>query len=531
MSRPKAVIYTRVSTDKQAEEGTSLEVQESACLRKAQDLGAEVVDILTDEGVSGAFYLSRPGIQKALALLEARKASVLITMKLDRSGRDADVLGLIRKRIVNAGAQLVFVDGANFENNATGNLMFRVSAGFAEYEREVIRERTTGGRRKRAEGGVQPCRAFSPYGYHVVTKQDIQSGLYSAELLGTYQIVEEQAQWVREIFRRYAAGAATRQIKYWLRDQGIPSPNDQPEWSPTTLTRILAHPVYKGVPVFGRTRRRVDETRIGQGRKRTDFAVAREEEEWVYLECQPLVSAEVWDKCQQRLRNNKAIYSGNPQRKYLLAGLVVCPVCRKRSAGTRSGKFRYYTCPYDRKCAYRCNSDCAENAVTLAVNTVIRHPQLTELAARAYNRAHEQSDDTADIERLTRELNQLAQQEKATARAQVDAIMQSRSAAVYDTLLAEIGTRQGAIREQLALLRARRTRCRDMEPKSIAEKAARTVAVVEEVLADSLLTSAEKNRILSTVVHAVYPQLEDSQRFQIYLYGIPGREDTVTQIF
>ena len=61
MSRPKAVIYTRVSTDKQAEEGTSLEVQESACLRKAQDLGAEVTDIITDEGVSGAFYLSRPG--------------------------------------------------------------------------------------------------------------------------------------------------------------------------------------------------------------------------------------------------------------------------------------------------------------------------------------------------------------------------------------------------------------------------------------------------------------------------------------
>src|SRR5579859_5355496 len=111
----KAVIYTRVSTDKQAEEGTSLEVQEAACLRKAQEIGAEVVDIQTDEGISGAFYLSRPGIQQALKLIEAGQANVLITMKLDRSGRDTDVLRLIRKRILDAGGHLLFTDGMNFE--------------------------------------------------------------------------------------------------------------------------------------------------------------------------------------------------------------------------------------------------------------------------------------------------------------------------------------------------------------------------------------------------------------------------------
>jgi site-specific DNA recombinase len=184
MSRPKAVIYTHVSTDKQAEEGTGLEVQEAACLRKAQEIGAEVVDIITDEGVSGAFYLSRPGIQKALKLIEDGKANVLVTMKLDRSGRDADVLGLIRKRIVNAGARLVFVDGAAFENNASGNLMFRVSAGFAEYEKEVIRERMMSGKRKRAEQGQQPARTQSPIGYHIVTKEDVLRGDYLAEQSG-----------------------------------------------------------------------------------------------------------------------------------------------------------------------------------------------------------------------------------------------------------------------------------------------------------------------------------------------------------
>jgi len=44
---------------------------------------------------------------------------------------------LIRPHVVNLGAQLVFVDNANFEN-VTDNLVFRLSAGFAGYEREVI---------------------------------------------------------------------------------------------------------------------------------------------------------------------------------------------------------------------------------------------------------------------------------------------------------------------------------------------------------------------------------------------------------
>jgi site-specific DNA recombinase len=97
-------------------------------------MGAQVVDIIPDEGVSGAFYLSRPGIQKALAMLEAGEATILITMKLDRTGRDVDVIRLIQKHVTDARAKLVFADGMNFENNATGKLMLTQLAGFAEYE-------------------------------------------------------------------------------------------------------------------------------------------------------------------------------------------------------------------------------------------------------------------------------------------------------------------------------------------------------------------------------------------------------------
>src|SRR5688500_15521927 len=124
----RAVIVPRVSTAIQAIEGTSLDGQELDCLRKATDIKATVHAIYRDEGVSGAAYLTRKGIQQALADIESGAANVLITAKIDRAGRDVDVLRDIKRRVKEAGAMLVFADGLNFENNATGNLMFNQMA-------------------------------------------------------------------------------------------------------------------------------------------------------------------------------------------------------------------------------------------------------------------------------------------------------------------------------------------------------------------------------------------------------------------
>src|SRR5580658_2974480 len=126
---PRAVVYLRVSSEMQAEQGTSLDAQEAACLRKAAEIGAQIIEIIGDEGVSGRLYLARPGIQKALALIESKEANCLIFMKLDRTGRDVDALRDIRRRVERAGGHLLFADGMNFENNATGDLMFTQLSG------------------------------------------------------------------------------------------------------------------------------------------------------------------------------------------------------------------------------------------------------------------------------------------------------------------------------------------------------------------------------------------------------------------
>src|SRR5438105_3029255 len=131
-----AVIVPRVSTGKQVE-NTSLDAQETACLQAAEREGAAIHAIYRDEGISGKLYHARTGLQQALADIEEGRANLFVTYKLDRAGRDVDILRAIKRRVEAAGARLVFADGLNFQRNAVGNLMFTQLAGFAEFELEV----------------------------------------------------------------------------------------------------------------------------------------------------------------------------------------------------------------------------------------------------------------------------------------------------------------------------------------------------------------------------------------------------------
>ena len=85
-----AVLYRRVSTGEQAEHGTSLEHQESVNRAEAARLCATIAGEFGDPGVSGASYLSRPGIQAALGRAEElaarypEKPIYLILMKCKR---------------------------------------------------------------------------------------------------------------------------------------------------------------------------------------------------------------------------------------------------------------------------------------------------------------------------------------------------------------------------------------------------------------------------------------------------------------
>lgn len=143
---PRIAAYLRCSTAEQASDGMSLDAQEARIRAWAEAVGAEVVQVVTDAGVSGTKALaSRPGGAVVAALLDARKPTVdaVAVLRLDRLGRDAaETLTLLRRfRTTKVG--LVSVADRLDLATPQGRAMAGVTAVFAELERALIAQRTT----------------------------------------------------------------------------------------------------------------------------------------------------------------------------------------------------------------------------------------------------------------------------------------------------------------------------------------------------------------------------------------------------
>lgn len=107
----RAVVYLRVSTARQAEtddsgEGFSIPAQRDACYRKADDLGAEVVQEYLDRGES-AKTADRPALQRMLGDVAAQQIDYVIVHKLDRLARSRVDDVAITMALKNAGRALV----------------------------------------------------------------------------------------------------------------------------------------------------------------------------------------------------------------------------------------------------------------------------------------------------------------------------------------------------------------------------------------------------------------------------------------
>lgn len=147
----KAVLYHRVSTVDQDEQLAGAELRRAAELR-----GLEVVDLVLETG-SGATN-DRPGLQRVLELARRGRVDAVLVWKLDRFGRSAlDLLTNIQA-LSAAGVRFVAVTqglDVGAEAGAMGRLILTVLAAVAEFERELIKERTRLGLAGARRRGVQ----------------------------------------------------------------------------------------------------------------------------------------------------------------------------------------------------------------------------------------------------------------------------------------------------------------------------------------------------------------------------------------
>lgn len=159
-----ASIYLRVSTAGQATEGVSLEAQEARARKWAEANGYEVRGLHCDAGISGKRAENRPGLQAALAeVCQTRGALIVYSLsRLARSTKDAIS---IAERLEKAGADLVSLSEKIDTTSAAGKMVFRMLAVLAEFERDLISERTKGALAHMASQGRRVGEI--PYGYQL----------------------------------------------------------------------------------------------------------------------------------------------------------------------------------------------------------------------------------------------------------------------------------------------------------------------------------------------------------------------------
>ncbi len=146
--------YLRVSTDEQAVSGLGLEAQRAAIESRAALEGWNVVAWFTDEGVSGTVVpVDRPGLASALDAVSEGRASRLVASHLSRIGRTAARVLDLDALAAAEGWGLVMCDLQIDTGTAAGRFMLGNMASAAEYERNLVSERTRAALAvKRAQG-------------------------------------------------------------------------------------------------------------------------------------------------------------------------------------------------------------------------------------------------------------------------------------------------------------------------------------------------------------------------------------------
>src|SRR6201997_3650156 len=137
----KTVGYVRVSTDKQADRGVSLDAQAEKIRAMAVVHNAELLDIIVDGGES-AKSLNRPGMAKLLAMVDAGEVQVVIIAKLDRLTRSVKDLCTLLERFNRRGVTLISVAESLDTGSAAGRLVLNILTAVSQWEREAIGERT-----------------------------------------------------------------------------------------------------------------------------------------------------------------------------------------------------------------------------------------------------------------------------------------------------------------------------------------------------------------------------------------------------
>ena len=261
----------------------------------------------------------------------AGKIDLIITKSVSRFARNTvDSLTTIRKLKAH-GIEVYFEEQNIYTLDSKGELMLTIMSSLAQEESRSISENVTWGQRKRfADGKVS-----MPYKHFLGYRKGVN---------GEPEIVEEEAEVVRRIYRMFLDGKTPFGIAQVLMEDGVPTPCGKTKWSTSTILSILSNEKYKGDALLQKTfctdfltkKMKVNEGEVPQ----------------YYVENShpAIVSSEMYDLVQQELERRK-----NQRRQHNGTGLfsdkLICGCC-----GHPYGSKVWHSNDQYRRVVWRCNA-------------------------------------------------------------------------------------------------------------------------------------------------------------------------------
>ena len=330
-----ALIYVRVSTNRQEDEGTSLDSQQQACTEKAEALNVPIAKVYR-EVYTGAELYDRPILNQVRADIRTKQHSHLFCYAIDRLSRDPIHLAIVADECARHGVELVFVT-EQIDNTPEGGLIRYVRGYAAQVEREKIRERCIRGKRAIALSGRIHYSGTDLYGY----RRDREAGVRV--------IYEPEAAHVREIFRLVGIrGKSIRGVARYLNREGIQPPSigkrvykdgRNPRWGKSAVYRILTESSYKGDPVAWKWK-----SRIVGGKQLIAWRPDSERIALPESASPAIVSRALWNQVQKRIKEQDGALVRNEARQYLLRGFIFCFKCGERMYSEPCHGERRYRC-------------------------------------------------------------------------------------------------------------------------------------------------------------------------------------------
>ena len=303
-SAKRVGIWIRVSTEDQAR-GESPEHHEQRARHYAESKGWTIVEVYHLEGVSGKTVVQHAEAKRMLKDIERGHITGLIFSKLARLGRNTRELLEFADYFEKHNADLISLQESIDPSTPSGRLFYTMIAAMAHWEREEIASRVAASVPIRAQLG-KPLGGVAPYGYQWKNKKLV--------------IHPEEAPVRKLAYELYAKHQRKKTVARLLNEMGYRA-RQQRVFQSGTIECIIKDPTAKGV------RRANFSTRVG-GTKGWDY---KPESEWVFSECDPIITEELWDRCNAILSQQKSSKTP-PARKpvQLFGGLTWCGLCQKK---------------------------------------------------------------------------------------------------------------------------------------------------------------------------------------------------------